>query len=187
MDTAVLFPGIGYTCDKPLMYYAGKSAARMGYGVIRLTFTGISKNVKGDPAGMRAAVDAALIQAEEQLRDVDWAARGRIVFISKSIGTAVSRRFERDHGLSVRSVLFTPVEETFACAGGEALAFHGTLDPWAATPAVTALCAEQGIRLITFANANHSLETGDPDTDIGILREAIRETEKFLAGGGHVI
>jgi phosphoglycolate phosphatase len=23
---AVIFPGIGYTCDKPLLYYAGKFA-----------------------------------------------------------------------------------------------------------------------------------------------------------------
>ena len=183
MDTAVLFPGIGYTCDKPLMYYAGKTAARMGYEVIRIAFTGISKSVKGDPAGMRAAVEAAFSQAEEQLRAVDWAARGRIVFIGKSIGTAALRRYENAHGLPVRSVLFTPVEETFACTGGEALAFHGTSDPWAGTAAVTDLCARQGIRLITVPNANHSLETGDVDADLEILKRTVRETGRFLAAG----
>lgn len=28
---AVLFPGIGYTCDKPLLYYTGKLAVARGY------------------------------------------------------------------------------------------------------------------------------------------------------------
>lgn len=30
---AVLFPGIGYTCDKPLLYYSAKLAAEKGYEV----------------------------------------------------------------------------------------------------------------------------------------------------------
>ena len=79
--------------------------------------------------------------------------------------------------------MFTPVEAAFDHAGGEALAFHGTADPWAGTPSVTALCAREGIRLITVPDANHSLETGDVDTDLEILARAIRETEKFLMAG----
>ena len=183
MDTAVLFPGMGYTCDKPLMYYAGRTAARMGYEVIRVSFAGLRKEAKGDAEAMRAAADAAFLQAEEQLRHIDWTSGNRIVFIGKSIGTAAARRYESAHSLTVRSVMFTPVEATFDHAGGEALAFHGTADPWAGTRSVTALCAREGIRLITVPDANHSLETGDVDTDLEILTRAIRETEKFLAAG----
>ena len=31
---AVFFPGIGYTVDKPLMYYSRKLAATYGYEII---------------------------------------------------------------------------------------------------------------------------------------------------------
>ena len=32
---AVLFPGIGYTCDKPLLYYTGKLAVARGYKIVK--------------------------------------------------------------------------------------------------------------------------------------------------------
>jgi hypothetical protein len=38
---AVVFPGVGYTKDRPLLYYAGKLAAANGYELIHLDFSGI--------------------------------------------------------------------------------------------------------------------------------------------------
>ena len=52
-NIAVLFPGIGYTCDKPLLYYTGKQLQGLGYEVIRLSYSGFPANVKGDEAKMR--------------------------------------------------------------------------------------------------------------------------------------
>ena len=37
---AVLFPGIGYSVDRPLLYYSGKMALSRGYEVIRVPYTG---------------------------------------------------------------------------------------------------------------------------------------------------
>ena len=34
---AVIFPGVGYTCTKPLLYYTASMAAERGYEIIRLT------------------------------------------------------------------------------------------------------------------------------------------------------
>jgi hypothetical protein len=36
--TAVIFPGIGYTCKRPLLYYTAAMAEEHGYDVIRLDY-----------------------------------------------------------------------------------------------------------------------------------------------------
>ena len=45
MKICVLFPGIGYTNDRPLLYYSGKLASSLGYTVIRSDYTGFPKDV----------------------------------------------------------------------------------------------------------------------------------------------
>ena len=44
----VLFPGIGYHCDKLLLYYSAKAAAAKGYDVIRLKFDSFEKGAFGN-------------------------------------------------------------------------------------------------------------------------------------------
>lgn len=35
---AVLFPGIGYHCDKPLLYYSKKCLSAYGYEIIEVNY-----------------------------------------------------------------------------------------------------------------------------------------------------
>ena len=57
MKIAVLFPGIGYHCDKPLLYFCGRLAEQYDYKVVRLSFTCLSRVVE-------EAFQEAGIQAE---------------------------------------------------------------------------------------------------------------------------
>lgn len=181
MKLAALFPGIGYTCDKPLMYYAGKLAAQAGCTVVSVNYGGFPRSIKGDPEKMRRAFDMACEQAEALLRDVDWRAYADIVFIGKSIGTAVAARYARNHGIPARLALLTPLLETFDYTDGHAIAFHGTADPWAATDGIASACARQGIPLKLTDGANHSLETGDVAADLKTLSETMDLLRRFLS------
>lgn len=180
---AVLFPGIGYTCDKPLLYYSGKMVIGQGYQLQRVTYSGFPDGVKGNPEKMRLAAQMALQQCEEMLKDVDWAQYGDIVFLSKSIGTAVSAAYAQAHHLIVRNVLFTPVEDTFRFVRENAIAFHGTGDPWARTDVIRKACAKADIPLYLYERANHSLETGDIDLDIRNLRKVMEIVREWLDHG----
>ena len=182
MKLAALFPGIGYTCDKPLMYYAGKPAAQAGYAVVPVNYGGFPRGVKGDAEKMRRAFEIACEQSEALLADIDWRAYTDIVFIGKSIGTAVAARYAQTHGIPARLVLLTPLAETFDYTDGSAIAFHGTADPWAATDGIASACARQGIPLKLTEGANHSLETGDVTTDLGTLTETMEAVRRFLSG-----
>ena len=177
---AVLFPGIGYTCDRPLLYYTGKLAAGMGYEIVRVSYGNFPSGAKGNREKMQRCFEIALEQTRELLREADWAAYDEILFVSKSIGTAVASAYAKEKGLKVRSILYTPLAETFLFADADAIAFHGTADPWAGDEAVTEGCAGLGIPLYITEGANHSLETGDVIADVTELGKIMKTVCAYL-------
>ena len=184
---AVFFPGIGYTADKPLLYYSRKLAAELSYEVLTLSYGGFPKKPKGDPEKLKACFRLAADQAAEQLEEVRWKHYDEIVFVAKSIGTAVAADLAAKCPVKerIRFVLYTPVEELFSFPLGEALAFTGGADPWVggAESRVPALCRERGIPCLLIPGANHSLETGDLHTDLQTIIAVMESTGRFLRGG----
>ena len=178
---AVIVPGIGYTCDRSLLYYAGKTAQQKGYDVLRISFEGFPKGEKGDPEFIQRCFNEAQRQMTQQLQEVDWSAYKKVAFIAKSIGTAAAADYLTEYGIDAKLVLYTPLVETFRfVTKGKAVAFHGTADPWAKTDGVVGACEALEIPLFLVENANHSLETGDVKTDLKTLKDAIRIVRKYL-------
>lgn len=192
---AVFFPGIGYTCDKPLLYYGEKLAKQLGYETMRVPYTGFPKKVIGDADKMRESFEIALSQTREICKDINWQDYGQIVFFGKSVGTAVCGAYAEEVGLQTkpetakgaadrhfdfRFVLFTPVELTFPFIYEEAIAFHGTADPWAKTEHIITACKEKHIPLTITENANHSLETGDLETDLATIKRSMDIVKTWL-------
>ena len=177
---ACLFPGIGYTCDKPLLYYSWKLLKGLGREIVPVSYSGFPDHVKGNAEKMQQCAQMALEQAEEQLREIHWDEYPDILFIGKSVGTVVCSAYAKQHNLNCRRILFTPVEATFQFAGKNAIAFHGTADPWADTKAIEKACRELDIPLYETENANHSLETGDVDADIREIRRVMKTVRKFV-------
>ena len=179
---ACLFPGIGYTCDKPLLYYSWKLLKGMGWEIVSVPYTGFPDKVKGDPEKMKLCAEMALEQAEDILSGIDWKEYGEILFIGKSVGTAICGAYAAQHGINCRYILFTPVEAAFDCSFREAIAFHGTADPWADTKMIRECCRKQGIPLYETEGANHSLETGDVEKDIKEIRKVMKIVKEFVEG-----
>ena len=189
---AVLFPGIGYTCDKPLLYYSAKLAAEKGFEVVRVPYGNFPSNVKGNAEKMYQSFVSAREQSEEILKDVDWGSYDEIVFFSKSVGTVVALSYAAEHGIDARQVLYTPLKETFkfpveagaadASDAGKSrvIAFHGTGDPWAVTEDIVRICEEKEIPLYLTKDANHSLECGKAIKDIKTIRKVMRTVKEFL-------
>ena len=177
---AVVFPGIGYTADKPLLYYTSRLAKKHGYQIRAVFYGSLPENVKGDPEKMKQAFDLALAQTEQALNNIEWNSYGSILFISKSIGTAISSAYASRYNLTVKSILFTPLAETFSFPQTGSIAFHGTADPWAETETIQKLAEQKKVPLFLAKNANHSLETGDVLRDITILKTTMEQVERFI-------
>ena len=178
--TAVLFPGIGYNCDKPLLYYSRRLAQNAGYDIYTITYSYKKSGLKGDPEKMRKAAEEFMKQTEKALRDLTLEEYEDILFISKSLGTAVAARYAFEHGLDVRHILFTPLEQTFEYPVNNSIAFSGTADLWVNIKLISKLCAESDIPLTVIDGANHSLETGDVLRNTDILKEVLEQVQNFI-------
>lgn len=179
---AVVFPGIGYTADKPLLYYTSRLARHYGYQIQTVSYHSLPENVKGNPKKMKQAFDIAFTQVEQLLQNIDWDSYGNILFISKSVGTVISSAYADKYNLTVKNILFTPLAETFEFPQPGSIAFHGTADPWVETNSIKSLATENEVPLFLTENANHSLETGVVQTDISILKTTLEQVEQFIEG-----
>ena len=112
MKLAVYFPGVGYHCDKPLLYYARKIAAACGFDQhITLSYTTQIRDLLGNPANMKAAFLELYEQAESELDKTSVFSQqsgvasccDEILFISKSVGTAIAARYAGEHSLPCRT------------------------------------------------------------------------------------
>lgn len=183
MNVAVIFPGIGYHCDKPLLYYSQKIARSLGMEIIQVPYDGFDakSNIRNNPDGMQKAFSHAESEAERILHDVDWSQYSSILFISKSIGTVVAAKYAEDHGLHVHHIYYTPVEATLACMQSKSgIAFTGTKDQWVDYRIIVDGCHKRDVFCHVIEGANHSLETGEVFQDLGILQKIMKMTLDYM-------
>lgn len=180
MKIAVFFPGIGYHTDKPLLYYTKKLAQKMEYEIRDVPYGGFESGIKGSAEKMMAAFESALGQAEEILADVNWEQYEGILFVSKSVGTAVAAAYAGKRQLKTRNVFFTPVEQSFSVMKDEGIVFTGDADPWVRQGIVPEKCREMGYLLTVIEGGNHSLETGDALLDLKNMYRIMERVKDYL-------
>lgn len=177
---AVFFPGVGYHADKPLLYYSRKIAAQCGYETLDVPYGGFSKGIKGSAEKMEEAFWSALEQAEKILEKVDFSGYEDVLFVSKSVGTAVAAAYAEKKGLKTRNIYYTPVEASFQFMKQPGIVFTGTKDAWVKFDAVKHGCEKGEFPLYVTEDANHSLETGNVAKDLENLQEIMRVTEEYI-------
>lgn len=177
---AVIFPGVGYHTDKPLLYYSKKLARQNGYEITEVPYGQFPKGVKGSKEKMEQAFFSAVEQAEEILKDVDFSSWDDVLFISKSVGTAVSSAYAGKHGIRTRNIYYTPVEASFQFMTQQGIVFTGTNDSWVSHDAVKAGCEKGGFPIYVTEGADHSMETGDVEKDLENLREIMKITKAYI-------
>lgn len=181
---AVFFPGIGYTADKPLLYYSRRIAASLGFEIKIIDYTGFPDKVIGDRSRMEESFRIAIEYAMKIFAEIDLAAYEDVLFIGKSIGTIVAAKIasESPDKDKIRLILYTPLEDTFSFEFGKAIAFTGTDDPWVGREKsrISALCDKRNIPCSLVSKANHSLESDCVVSDIGEIMEIMRKMECFI-------
>ncbi len=127
----ILFPGIGYHCDKPILYYGKKIAVMNGYkDCISLSYSYDGKNLRGNTAEMEKAFNSLYEQAEKQLDGVEFNQYDEILFVSKSIGTVIAAAYARKYSIECRMIFYTPLAQTYSYDVEGGIAFIGMKDPW---------------------------------------------------------
>lgn len=129
MKIAVFFPGIGYHCDKPLLYYARKLVQEYGYEkIVMQEYSYNGKNIRGDKKKMQEAFECLYAQAEKKLEEIAFDEYSEVLFISKSVGTIIASAYAEKYKIKCCQILYTPLEQTFMFEHDDAIAFIGTAD-----------------------------------------------------------
>ncbi|MDO4306202.1 MAG: alpha/beta hydrolase [Eubacteriales bacterium] len=183
---AVIFPGVGYTCEKPLLYYTASAAADKEYEIVRLDYGQDIHSFRGrTPLELEPVIGLALKRSLRQLQNIRFQDYERILFISKSIGTVIACETQKQLALTgkVRHFLLTPIPATLPyLKQAEGVFFSGTADPYIPEKTV-----RQAARLYPsktggiFEGCNHSLERkGDTMGNLQNLHKVIECLEWIL-------
>ena len=171
---AVLLPGMGYSADRPLLYYAGRLALEHGGDLLRLDYG----ECELDQSHFAGILEAALTA----IREAETPEHLYIVLIGKSFGTIVAGKLMTRLRRPTKLILFTPVRATLPAMNGERfLAFSGTADPHLSTDDISNWFGRSHPQYELYRDANHSLEIeGDTAASIDILSDALGRMEAFL-------
>ncbi|MDD5949962.1 MAG: hypothetical protein PUC39_09600 [Lachnospiraceae bacterium] len=181
---AVLFPGVGYNCDKPLLHYARRIFTETGYETVLLKY---KKDTFSDGRVTEEGVSRAYYSVTKQLREYSMEKYEDIVFIGKSVGTLLAFMLGEDYTQgknrisSIRYIALTPLSQTFPYMQGKTvLAVSGTKDPVVPEVRLRELAEQYNVDLHLYTGGNHSLEVRNhPEQSVVILAELIHLMQEF--------
>ena len=171
----VLFPGAGYTVDKPLLYYANSKYWAKGYESLKISYGDCLKQQKDFSEIIKDIEQFAL----NQVREVDFSVYDDIIFISKSLGTVIAGWLaEKLNMANIRHIYLTPINDTlqFIKNGGNiSIVIAGTNDELLNSNVLKEHCEREKIRLELIDGATHGLQIvgADVNVNIDILKKIV--------------
>ena len=179
---ALIFPGIGYTCDKPLLYYASKLACQNGYETIGIKYNYKPKeSIRGNEEKMKSVFMEIYKDACFQLDKIGFEDYEEIIFISKSIGTVVATVYASKMNISCKHILLTPLKYTFDNPIESGIAYIGTNDTWSNVDEVIKIANSHGVQMHSFEKLNHSLEGDNIYENVEVLIEILRSMDTYMS------
>ena len=185
---AVLYPGMRYTCDKPLLYFTTELLLSRGYDVLQLwsnydvkQFELLSQAEKT----IRVISDGqALLSAGRQA-----GAYARVLLCGKSLGTlTMAFILNENHDLDdLMTVWFTPlihlppVSDSILNIGSPAFVAGSQADTTFSSGPIEQITSKSNITSFVADQADHSLEIpGDSVHSLKILDQVITKLSGFI-------
>jgi len=170
----IMFPGVGYTMDFPLLYYASFLYEAKGYEQIHMKYNSIffEPDLTREEKSLRVRD-----YVWEKAKDIDFSEYDEVVFLSKSFGTAEAGYLAEKLGINPTQIYLTPVPRALPYIKEADTVVIGTADE--VYPECKAYFDEHGIKPLYVEDADHSLEVkGKPFESLEILRDVMRYIER---------
>ena len=185
---AVLYPGMRYTCDRPLLYFTTELLLSRGYDVLQLwsrygsaEFNQLSQSEKT----IQIIADGqSLLESGRQAGSYE-----QLLLCGKSLGTlTMAFILNGDHDFShLRTVWLTPlihlppVAKAILKIDSPAFVAGSLADPAFKSGPVDQIEAKPGTTTFLAEGADHSLEMpGDPLHSLKILDQVIAKLSEFV-------
>lgn len=175
----VLFPGVNYSCEKPLLHYARKAATIKEYDVLCIKY---GYKLSKDDIGKEIIKTIAdeVLQAIKNCSDKEY---NNMYFISKSIGGEIAGNIANKIGYdNVNSLYLTPTSSTIDhMVKTNSSVVVGTMDKIFTKEDIKIIEAYKNVNLTLIENAQHSLEIDNSIEDsIKSLSKAANIFMQFL-------
>lgn len=180
MKLVLLFPGIKYTNDMPLLYYPGMLAQEMGYEVMGMDYGPSFAEVEFHNQDITNEIQKAQVYCLSQCEAIDYTKYDEIVFISKSLGTAVAGWIEKALHLQVKQIYLTPIAATLPYMAHACICIAGSQDEVFDSKRLQEKCAEKKIDCLIYPNCTHRIETGDTLQNVQIIYDILKHIKKYL-------
>lgn len=188
-NLAVVYPGLRYNCDKPLLYYTTQILIQQGYDVLQLRVdykTQEFKNLSQTEQTIQLIEDGkALLNEGIQARSYS-----HIILAGKSLGTLIMAFIlQENHELrSAKTIWLTPllhlppVSQAVLEANSPAFIVGSTADPTFETESINRIQSMANVVSHIVQDANHSLEVpDDPLRSLQILLQVAQNLNNFLS------
>lgn len=171
----IMFPGVGYNMDCPLLYYASFLYEAKGYEQVHLKYNSIFF----EPDLTREEKTLKVREyVWEKAKDIDFDPYDEVIFLSKSFGTAEAGILAEKLGINPVQIYLTPVPRALPYIKEADTVVMGTADE--VYPECKEYCDAHGIRPMYVEGANHSLEVeGKPYKSLEILRDVMRYIDRI--------
>lgn len=172
-DLIVLFPGIRYGADCPLLYYASMEYRRRGYTSAAVDYGVLSYS------SLEEYLSEAVEGAKNFFKECDLSGYEDIVFASKSVGTAVALKTQDELNLPrVRHILLTPINLTLPLMRKERIykcIVSSRADSYIDGAELERIAKEKDLPLTMFDCLGHRLESdGDAFENVKILESIVK-------------
>lgn len=170
----VIFPGIGYGLDSPLLYYADFVYETKGFDRIHMNYQSIFTNRDLSLENKLQKVREYIL---EQVKNINFELYDDVVFLSKSVGSVEAGILAERLNLVVTQVFITPIEEAISYCDKNSVVVIGTQDK--AYELYKNYCDENMIKAMYVSGTNHSLEVdGQPYESIDVLKSVMQFIER---------
>lgn len=164
-NLAIIFPGLTYSAQKPLLYYAGKIVKSLGFDVVEISYGRLPED------HWKKMLEYAVLSANVAVNKISFEIYDAILFISKGYGTIIAGGIHKNLSRTVHHIFFTPVSESIPLFCGDCLVFTSSNDENIDISQVMKRREEVPFELQVSEDANHDLELGDVRRDISMLGE----------------
>ena len=175
----ILFPGAGYSCESPLLYYAREAALQAGCDVLSLEYG----YFKTDNSFKLEYLEQIIQEAYEVIQTVLSNLYRRIFFISKSLGTSVAGKISELLGYDkINNLFLTPTSNTIPyIIKSRCAVIVGTNDKFFSKENINFIRTYSSVNLHIIDDATHSLKVDDDCMkSIEILKDVTQLCMSFV-------
>ena len=170
----IIFPGVGYGLDNPLLYYADFVYETKGFDRIHMNYQNIF-SIRD--LSLEDKLQKVREYIWEQVKDVNFDLYEEVVFLSKSVGSVEAGILAERLNLDVIEIFITPIEDAISYCNTNSVVVIGTQDK--AYEIYKEHCDKNKIKVLYIKDANHSLEVeGQPYESIEVLKSVMRFIER---------